>query len=539
MLRIASEHGLPQRTRPKPIRGHHLCASPTTATQVKQDSVVDRPLLSEPASSGARERSAQFAAVAAILLLGLVARYLLVHSGVGDLNSDEATTGLMARGIMRGEFPVMVAGNSYGGTLEAYAAAALFFVTGLDGFALKAIPTLSWLGACVALFFVARTMLSRVISLAVSCLLWVYSSSTTLLSIQAYSGYGSGLVATILSLGLLVGEVMRPEGAQWNRGRVARLLLLGLLSSIAIWQHPMYLAPLLPAHAYVVATRFRSALRYLAPVGLGAAIGALPTLAYNLRHDWATLHLKEQNPVPVSSYGSRFVNFFFELFPRLSGLKAIDGTWIGNGLGETIFLLLFACFVWSIVRLIRGTPGDRLLAAAAIGGPFLIAVPPTSYYYDDARYGIWYAPILLLVVARAVVLRLPQLQPTAAQMFLLAYAWFALFCWPAQHHLTGPIRLADPDDGVERLADAMKAANVRYARADYWIAYRLTFLSEERIIATPFAPVRFSRYERAVDATRRPALLAFPGDGRDQALQATRRDLQRQEVGGFALYVPQ
>src|SRR5512139_1979664 len=72
--------------------------------------------------------------VLAALLVGLAGigyRLALLLAAAPPTNSDEATMGLAALHIARGEdFPVWFYGQAYMGTLEAYLAAPLFAVAG-------------------------------------------------------------------------------------------------------------------------------------------------------------------------------------------------------------------------------------------------------------------------------------------------------------------------------------------------------------------------------------------------------------------------
>ncbi len=61
-----------------------------------------------------------------------------------------------------------------------------------------------------------------------------------------------------------------------------------------------------------------------------------------------------------------------------------------------------------------------------------------------------------------------------------------------------------PDPSAHMLIDCLERQGLRVGRADYWIAYRLTFLAQERIIIAPdLSEDRYTPYRRIVDAAPR------------------------------------
>jgi hypothetical protein len=480
-----------------------------------------------------RERGTVAMALLGTLALGFAVRVFVLRSSLGQLNSDEATTGLMAVQVLRGQFPLLVAGNNYGGTFEAFLLAPLLVVAGPSSLLVKSVPILTWLLASVVLYRIAAPLVGRRRAALLGGVLWVFSSSMVVLSTRAYSGYGSGIVACLLALLLLLQELEPDPGDHVLRRR----LLLGFVTGFALWQHPMYLAMLLPAHAYVALRSWRAPVGFVAPLAVGTAVGLLPMLVYNVGNRWASLHVF---PQPPSTYGSRLLGFVVALLPRLLGLEAANGAWTGGGLGQTLFLVLLLLFVLAVSTLLRGSPQERLIGTVAIVAPFLTAAFPTSWFYLDARYGVYYAPIILLVVGLALQRRLPDLRVPAAALFAVPFLSFSLFCFPSLHQVALPPASGTPDGDVERLADALAAAGVDRVRADYWIAYRLTFLTDARIVATAFEPIRFPEYERLVlERGEDVGYVAFAGDSRDASLASSLPGHARQQVAQYALYLPQ
>ena len=71
------------------------------------------------------------------------------------------------------------------------------------------------------------------------------------------------------------------------------------------------------------------------------------------------------------------------------------------------------------------------------------------------------------------------------------------------------------------LTEFLLTHQIRYARADYWDAYVVDFLSRERVIVGSFGPARIPDYERRVDEHRDAAVLIerMPCEGQVRVAQ--------------------
>ncbi len=85
----------------------------------------------------------------------------------------------------------------------------------------------------------------------------------------------------------------------------------------------------------------------------------------------------------------------------------------------------------------------------------------------------------------------------------------------------GPFLRAAPDHPSDeaQLEETLAARGVRVAMADYWAAYRLTFLSQERLLVVPAnrAEDRYPPYRAAFDAAFTVAYVFDPERSREAA----------------------
>jgi phosphosulfolactate phosphohydrolase-like enzyme len=69
-------------------------------------------------------------------------------------------------------------------------------------------------------------------------------------------------------------------------------------------------------------------------------------------------------------------------------------------------------------------------------------------------------------------------------------------------------RRLEPDREAERIIDCLERSGVRAAYADYWLSYKLTFLTGERVIVAPTNGVdRYPPYTAFVRAQPFPRLM--------------------------------
>ncbi len=84
-------------------------------------------------------------------------------------------------------------------------------------------------------------------------------------------------------------------------------------------------------------------------------------------------------------------------------------------------------------------------------------------------------------------------------------AWLALVCACALIAAVPGTRLlyeyvAHPQVGAKRLiARHLEARGIKYATSDYWLAYSLTFLTNERVIVASDDFVRIATYKKLVE----------------------------------------
>jgi hypothetical protein len=431
-------------------------------------------------------------------IAGIALRVWVLRSPLGDADSDEAVTGLMAMHALHGHFRALYWGANYAGTLEVLLTAGVFGLVGASTIALKAVPIgLSFIGA-ILVWRVGREYLDEQAGRLAAILFWIFPGGTVLLLMKAQVVYASGTCLILIALLLARRLRDRPDAAQ--------LFLLGLVGGLCLWATPLLLTVYLPIAATVGLRTWRKP-RVAAFAVPGAVLGALPWLWFSLHNDWVTL-VAEPQPV-VTTYRTRLAGGLFKLYPLLLGLrKPLTEEWIVSPLfGATLYAVILVGGV--TLCAVRYRARVLPLLAPVVLFPFLYAVLTTSWYWTEPRHGTLVSPLLLVVAASLV----PRRFPIQALVALLALLLTIHVIKLERNYgeLSGSPTIVPGK--LRPVIDAMQARNLDTCYADYWIAYRITFESGEDIICAPLEEDRYPQYTQFANDHGARTYLVLPQTG--------------------------
>jgi hypothetical protein len=187
-----------------------------------------------------------------------------------------------------------------------------------------------------------------------------------------------------------------------------------------------------------------------------------------------------------------------------------------------------------------------LIGSAATVGGFLVSTMPADLL--SARYLapiIWLAPFTLAPAAYAVGTRWFAVALAPLVVAFGIGGWYAF-----APYVQDGVPVRDPR-GVARdesvLADALRAEGIHHAAAQYWLAYRLTFLFDEDPVVVPTveADDRYRPYRDGFAAAPVVAYVFHPSEPREQwqitaaRLDAARTAYRLEEIAGFTVLVVQ
>jgi hypothetical protein len=473
------------------------------------------------------------------LALGLLLR--LYALGRGTINSDEAVVGLMARQILHGHFFAFYWAQNYGGT-EAYAVAVVFALFGSSAFTLGLTTVLLCAASAAILWRIGNRLFGSPVGAVAAMAFWVWPEPYV-----TYYNHGDGFRWVVLICGLLVFlTVLRIGDSDGNR---LDWLALGLGAGVGWWSSPEMAYFLAPGGVYLVArTAKRRAKVSLGSLvlGIGAlGLGSLPWWWHNILHHFDSLASVPQPspPGPGGAYWWHLGIFDRYVLPIVLGLRTRgSGAWVvpSNLTPHLVNVVIVVLAAWLVYLAAHGRAWLLVLFVAAF--PFLYAAPPFTWYWRDARYAIFLAPLLALVVvslfceagmwALGYVASAPAVMAGLALVAALGLTLVAakdeqpykrLPAWPAVERTSWLSWHANPNNLPTELADSLVRWHVRYAFSSYWLGYDVGFLSDGRVIVSPAGPgfIRYPPYYRAIAASAAPAwMFVRPALEREAAVEA-------------------
>jgi hypothetical protein len=446
---------------------------------------------------------------------GLVLRIWTYRSQAATPNGDEAVVGLMVRHALDGELTTFFWGQDYGGTQEVLLTVPVFFVAGSGWLTLRLVPIVLTAVAAVLVWRIGRRILGEPAAAVAGALFWIWPPIDLLRLTQQQGFYASNVVYCALLLLLALRLVERPD-----RRRAAAF---GLVLGLAVWQTAQIVPVATPIVIWIL-WRQRRELPRLWPAVPAAAIGALPFLVWNVMHDWRSL--SEGSSGDVEQYLRSLRLFASPVLPMTLGLRAPFSAEpiVPRPLMYLLYAALLALFAVGAVRT-RRQPVSMLYLVAALF-PFLYALSHKTLLSLEPRFVVVATPVLVLLVAQAVrgFASAVAVLATAAVVSIFGVhsmnGWFLAVPPVQPKNWLGPrvtYHLVPRDLGP--LADALDRLHLDRVYANYWLAYRLTFDTDERIIAaesnftgieveggqavpTTDAEVRYPPYQAAVRRAR-------------------------------------
>jgi hypothetical protein len=422
-------------------------------------------------------------------------------------DSDQAITGLMAKHLSEGRaFPLFMYGQSYMLAVEAWVAVPIFWIAGPTVAALRlalillncAVATLliagfwkwaglrPWYGLVASLFFVFAPPFTsahlveagggNIEPFIYVLLLWPLRERPFLFGAVLALGFLNRefsiyAVPVLLAGQLLTRQIFQPA--------VLRRWLLALVAFVVVWDGVIALKPFADPNG--PGTRGE-----MTP---GAGGSQIENLTNRIARQPADL------PVKVKA-------FVFERMTSLLGARReLDG--VAPQGRDWIVWPLLAGAVAAAYRLftLRRTRPPASLAfiwyvlglGAIAAGMFVIARPAT-----DTTHRYFLLALFIPVAVTAAWLAMEPAPRMRAAIVVAMLGWSAFSAVDnfrqAARYVTG----YEPNR-IRELADALESRGLHVAEAGYWRAYKLSFLTQERLKIASYGYTRIDEYRRLAD----------------------------------------
>lgn len=503
------------------------------------------PVPSSPATAAPSPDSARrgVSAKAWAATLGLALALVALRGGLwvwfapNSLDGDEAITGLMARHLAAGRaFPLFFYGQSYLLGLESWLAAPVFALFGSSAYALRSLV--------LALNFLVAWLLLR--ELLSSCRLspWVSLAAASFVLVPAprtaaLLGQAVGMNIEPFLAALLLWRLRRRPGwfgavfalAFLNREfaaySVIALLVLFMLEG-RLFRRDAIGPGLLAAASFAAVWDIVQVLRpYSTPLGPGSSSG-VGLAGSNIARvaQFASFSLPRL-PSDLWAMASTFLPMLFGARPAPTPLAAVPGWQAQPWSWSVLALGLLVPLAFVLARSRRRAAGTDPAATAARPESFAIyllligvqAAVVCAAARGEGMSALTLRYVLLaLFVPTGIVALVAVLDGERGRgrtaVVAVALLWSALAVLDNARLVAACVRQPPPAPRLE-LARALEARGVRYAEANYWLAYPVSFLSRERVKVASTDVARIDEYRWLFTGHRDEAVSIFtvPCDG--------------------------
>lgn len=469
---------------------------------------------------------------------GALLRAWIVVSQVGRMDADEAVWGLMAKHVLDGELPTFFWGQTYGGTLEAFLSAPFVAVFGAHKLTVEIVPILLHVAAALLVWRIGRRFLAEPLARVAAALYWVWPAYSLWKSTKAHGFYAAGTVLVLLAI-LLAFRL-------FERVTARDVALLGVVAGAGWWTTPQTIVVLVPVLVWLLVSRpavFRSVYLLVA----GALVGAAPWIVYSARHGWATT-VSGSTVDSVGVWLDHLTGIFRRGWPAILGLRVpwqqdwLLSPWVGRALYAAVIL----GFVWLFARVMFGKKRElhaqTLLLILAMF-PLILASSSDGFYTAEPRYFHLLVPVVVLLVVYALGRWTATIATIAVTLaVILSATGLALMARYETTAVHVPVPVELPPD-VSPAIEVLEENDVRHVHTHYWISYLITFLTDERIIASPDTDtVRNAEWAAEVAADPEAAHVFVMGSGLEgpyvESLEAAGTPYERIEAEEFVVYLP-
>jgi hypothetical protein len=515
-----------------------------------------------------------WAVAGAALCLATGLKIWIVLNGWAPFNADEAVVALMARHILQGARPVFFYGQAYMGSLDAFFVAAAFAWFGQHVWVIRFVQGILYLGFLTTTIWVGRRAFdSWSVGVLAAVLLAIPTVNVTLYTTVSLGGYGEALVIGNL---ILLAAMRLAEDLHSKTGAKLLWLWLGLgfLVGFGVWVFGLTLIFSLPTSVYLFlktrhsARKVHDLLLPLALLAAGGLIGAAPWWGYALKYGFARL-IGELSGGAIASVENS--GWLTRVAGHLLGLSLLGSTvtlglrppWSASWLA--LPLAPFALFFWTATagytwrNLRSGYPrrAEQLLLVGVIA-TVLLGMICTPFGADPS--GRYFLPLAapMNLFAAAMILHLRHRWGNwafaPAALLIVFHLWGTLQCvqrFPpgitTQYYAPAQIDHRRMPDLIEFLAQQGESRGY----TNYWVAYPLAFLSQERMIFIPKLPYhldfrytprddRYAPYDEIVAQSERTAYICTHHPDLEAYLRGQFRQLgvtwKEKRIGDYQIF---
>jgi hypothetical protein len=460
-----------------------------------------------------------------LLALTFFFRLPIVAGGAAAaVTPDGALSGIVALHLRDGvDHLVFVPQVPYSGSLKSHLTAPLALV--LDparAFAL--VSVLFYLGYVAGLFRLALRLAGPRAALVAGLYAAFSPAFVTRYSLSNDGNYVEVLCLGTWALWLTVRWTKEPTA------RTSLALLAGLLLGLAFWCHILAVIPLATvAVVFALVARLRAWPSLLA-LAFGWAVGYLPGLLWNAANGWLSFHyllpgearsgetgLKGLAAV-AGGLGGKLWAMVTDDWPVLMGFDGGYGPVVDRLLRGLAGLGVLAA-IWAVAHATRRAIRERSWAIATLVLFVLVnlavALVALPHVEGNPRYILFLMSALPVFLADAF---------SSGRRRLVLLALVATGAVASSAQVPGTLRA---DARWREFVSRLEGEGVRWCFTDFYLATRIDFLSQERVVCSaklgPTTTEYFFEYREAVDRAPEAAIVAVNRTSADRMERRLRR----------------
>jgi len=428
-----------------------------------------------------------------ILLTAIAIRLFVIYTKYHSINADNCILGLMAKHILKGEFPVFFWGQSYMGSLEAFIIALFFFFFGVSTNTM--VLAMAFISLCfvISAYYLGKEIQDKkfgILTMLFACIPPQYVFWNNL---SALGGYPETLVFGNIAL-LLTLKIVKSETTS---KKIKYYTLLGFVSGLAIWTHLLIIYYLVPIAIFLLVNEKKSFLLLKAPLASIPAfiLGGLPFWIYNIKHHFISLSFPIGTPTREV-----FVHFFYLIYYLLTG-----------GTPNLYPFIILSIYFIAVAFLVTHNIKTHFLSS--INFLFLLLGTSTIYFFSTNHMAAGASPRHIIPLFTTILIALPYLAWRLNKK--IRYAGYILLTAVLTYNSVTLIKSYQVDKEesygdyifFSKLIDFLDTHNLKTNYCVYWISQKLNFLSNEKIINSEFESERYLPYETALEKSDNVAFI--------------------------------
>ena len=502
--------------------------------------------------------------LAIIVVLGLALRVYVLVASKGYVDGDEAMVGLQALDILRGHHSVFFAGELLAGSLEAYLVAPFFWLLGSSPVTLRIVPIAFSLGFIILNYCLAERAYGRVVGLFSASLVALCPLILTVLSLKTWGGYIE--TATLGEAALLLTMMVLSRSPR-DPSPVGHLAVIGLISGLATWMHPLYFYYLFTVGLVLLVYRFRRSGGEFLVFAVAFLVGCAPLWLGYLKQAQSPSASSVAGLVPLKDMGTAILASLSYLvtdaLPTVWGLRPIRGE-MSFSLVWIVIPIYLVGIVYAVRRHILADRRQGQIYAGIVLLTFLFLSPfifvlgaitngnYTVIIPDSGLLSRYFVPVytILPIFAAAAAWtsrRWARWLPIPIMAILIGANLWGNFSADPVAGMRSPYENVPLPATNTELVDFVRSEGIRYAYATHWIGYRLMFETQMDVqtsdsVEQTYGMDRLPRFTQAVEETSEiPAYILFhppwekvpPLEEGFQKLDVT---FSKQVVGDYVVY---